>query len=143
VGFFRMALVPIPNGIDALIVSGCGSRHNEGLGAKLGSRDALSGPISSGGQRKARLRTNLLSLQTTRTRHVGKTIRTSNNYDPDLWTDEFAFLVKPGPSGHSKAACFMNYRTNGSDAYPRWQTWMREKQAAALGEFWGKYDLSV
>jgi hypothetical protein len=41
------------------------------------------------------LRTNLLSLQTTRTRHVGSDPNVER-YDPDLWTDEFAFLNQPG-----------------------------------------------
>src|SRR5439155_10799117 len=40
------------------------------------------------------LRTNLLSLQTTRTRHVGNDPNV-DRYDPDLWTDEFAFLNQP------------------------------------------------
>jgi hypothetical protein len=41
------------------------------------------------------LRANLLSLDTTRTRHVGSDPHVER-YDPDLWTDEFAFLTRPG-----------------------------------------------
>src|SRR5262249_49285540 len=44
---------------------------------------------------EAALRTNLLSLDTTRTRHVGNDPHVER-YDPDLWTDEFAFLTRPG-----------------------------------------------
>jgi hypothetical protein len=36
-------------------------------------------------------RTNLLSLATTRTRHLGNDPNLER-YDSDLWTDEFAFL---------------------------------------------------
>jgi hypothetical protein len=41
------------------------------------------------------LRKNLLSLATTRTRHVGDDPNIEL-YDPDLWTDEFAFLNSQG-----------------------------------------------
>jgi hypothetical protein len=43
----------------------------------------------------AALLTNLLSLQTTRIRHVGNDPH-SEKYDPDFWTAEYAFLNKPG-----------------------------------------------
>ncbi len=88
------------------------------------------------GQRK--LRTNLLSLATTRTRHVGNDPNVER-YDPDLWTDEFAFLNQPG-QGDIQSDLFYDYRTN-VDAYPKWQSWMREKQPRLL-VIWGKYDLS-
>jgi len=58
----------------------------------IGNRDVLFG--RSRGQRK-RAAHNLLSLQTTRTRHVGNDPNVEQ-YDPDLWTDEFAFLSQPG-----------------------------------------------
>jgi pimeloyl-ACP methyl ester carboxylesterase len=41
----------------------------------------------------------LLSLATTRTRHVG-TDPAVERYDPDLWTDEFAFLSQPDSYRH-------------------------------------------
>ena len=37
------------------------------------------------------LRKNLLSLATTKTRHIGDDPKIEL-YDPDLWTDEYAFL---------------------------------------------------
>src|SRR5207237_1271935 len=69
------------------------------------------------------LRTNLLSLATTRTRHVGSD-PDAERYDPDLWTDEFAFLSQAGQAD-IQSDLFYDYRTN-VDAYPKWQAWMRE-----------------
>jgi hypothetical protein len=62
-----------------------------------------------------------------------------DRYDPDLWTDEFAFLNKPGQAD-IQSDLFYDYRTN-VEAYPRWQAWMREKQPRLL-VIWGRYDLS-
>lgn len=41
------------------------------------------------------LRTNLFSLVATRRRHVGSDPDV-DRYDPDRWTDELAFLGRPG-----------------------------------------------
>jgi pimeloyl-ACP methyl ester carboxylesterase len=60
-------------------------------------------------------------------------------YDPDLWTDEFAFLSQPGQAD-IQGDLFYDYRRN-VDAYPTWQAWMRETQPRLL-VLWGKYDLS-
>ena len=60
-------------------------------------------------------------------------------YDPDLWTDEFAFLSQPG-QGDIQSDLFYDYRTN-VEAYPDWQAWMRKTQPRLL-VVWGKYDLS-
>jgi pimeloyl-ACP methyl ester carboxylesterase len=84
------------------------------------------------------LRTNLLSLATTRTRHVGNDPNIER-YDPDLWTDEFFFLNQPGQA-EIQSDLFYDYRTN-VESYPKWQAWMREKQPRLL-VIWGKYDLS-
>jgi len=84
------------------------------------------------------LRTNLLSLATTRGRHVGNDPNVER-YAPDLWTDEFAFLNQPGQA-EIQSDLFYDYRTN-VDSYPKWQAWMREKQPRLL-VIWGKYDLS-
>ncbi len=71
------------------------------------------------------LRTNLQSLATTRTRHLGNDSNLER-YEPDLWTDEFAFLTQPAQA-QIQSDLFHDYRTN-VDAYPKWQAWMREKQ---------------
>ncbi|MGZ3447194.1 MAG: alpha/beta fold hydrolase [Myxococcaceae bacterium] len=60
-------------------------------------------------------------------------------YDPDLWTDEFAFLSQPAQAD-IQSDLFYDYRTNVA-AYPNWQAWMREKQPRLM-VIWGKYDPS-
>jgi pimeloyl-ACP methyl ester carboxylesterase len=130
---FRMALAH-PGRIDALIVQDAVA-HNEGLGANWKTRRAFWADRAAN---ETVLRTNLLSLQTTRTRHVGNDPNVER-YDPDLWTDEFAFLNQPGQAD-IQSDLFYDYRTN-VDAYPKWQAWMREKQPRLL-VIWGKYDLS-
>ncbi len=130
---FRMALAH-PERIDALVVQDAVA-HNEGLGANWKTRRAFWADRAAN---ESALRQNLLSLQTTRTRHVGNDPNVAA-YDPDLWTDEFAFLNQPGQAD-IQSDLFYDYRTN-VDAYPKWQTWMREKQPRLL-VIWGKYDLS-
>jgi pimeloyl-ACP methyl ester carboxylesterase len=70
---------------------------------------------------------------------MSATIRALERYDPDLWTDECAFLNQPGQAD-IQSDLFYDYRTN-VDAYPQWQAWMREQQPCLL-VIWGKYDLS-
>src|SRR5215468_2340859 len=130
---FRMALAH-PDRIEALIVQDAVA-HNEGLGANWKTRRAFWSDRASN---ESALRANLLSLSTTRTRHVGNDPNVER-YDPDLWTDEFAFLNQSGQAD-IQSDLFYDYRTN-VDAYPKWQAWMREKQPRLL-VIWGRYDLS-
>jgi pimeloyl-ACP methyl ester carboxylesterase len=130
---FRMALVH-PDRIEALIVQDAVA-HNEGLGANWKARRAFWADRAAN---ESALRTNLLSLATTRTRHVGNDPNVER-YDPDLWTDEFYFLNQPGQA-EIQSDLFYDYRTN-VDSYPKWQEWMRERKPRLL-VIWGKYDLS-
>jgi pimeloyl-ACP methyl ester carboxylesterase len=130
---FRMALAH-PDRIAGLIVQDAVA-HNEGLGAIWKTRRAFWADRAAN---ESALRTNLLSLQTTRTRHVGSDPNVER-YDPDLWTDEFAFLNQPGQV-EIQSDLFYDYRTNVEN-YPRWQAWMREKQPRLL-VIWGKYESS-
>ena len=130
---FRMALTH-PERLEALIVQDAVA-HNEGLGANWKTRRAFWADRNSN---ESALRTNLLSLATTRTRHVGNDPH-PERYDPDLWTDEFAFLSQPGQID-IQTELFYDYRTN-VDSYPKWQAWMRAHQPRLL-VIWGKYDLS-
>ena len=130
---FRMTLAH-PDRVDALIVQDAVA-HNEGLGANWKTRRAFWADRATN---EEALRTNLLSMKTTRTRHVGNDPHVER-YDPDLWTDEFAFLSQPGQAD-IQSDLFYDYRTN-VDAYPRWQQWMRDTQPRLL-VIWGKYDLS-
>ncbi len=102
---FRMALSH-PERINALIVQNAVA-HNEGLGAIWKARRAFWADRAAN---EKTLRTNLLSLTTTRTRHVGEDPNVER-YDPDLWTDEFAFLSQPGQA-EIQSDLFYDYRTN-------------------------------
>jgi pimeloyl-ACP methyl ester carboxylesterase len=130
---FRMALAD-PDRIEAVIVQNAVA-HNEGLGALWKPRRAFWADRAA---HEDTLRANLLSLQATRTRHIGSDPNV-DRYDPDLWTDEFAFLSQPGQAD-IQSDMFYDYRTN-VDAYPKWQDWMRHRQPRLL-VIWGKYDPS-
>ncbi len=130
---FRMALAH-PERVQALIVQDAVA-HNEGLGANWATRRAFWADRAAN---EAALRKNLLSLQTTRTRHVGDDPNVEL-YNPDLWTDENAFLNAPGQA-QIQSDLFYDYRTN-VDAYPKWQAWMQKTQPKLL-VIWGKHDLS-
>jgi len=130
---FRVALAH-PDRIEALIVQDAVA-HNEGLGPNWKTRRAFWADRTTN---ENALRTDLLSLQTTRTRHIGSDPNVER-YDPDLWTDEFNFLSQPSQA-EIQSDLFYDYRTNVA-AYPKWQAWMREKQPRLL-VLWGKYELS-
>ncbi|MGA2963517.1 MAG: alpha/beta hydrolase [Candidatus Korobacteraceae bacterium] len=123
---FRMALAH-PERIEALIVQDAVA-HNEGLGASWKTRRAFWADRAAN---ESALRTNLLSLAAARTRHVGNDPNVER-YDPDLWTDEFAFLSQPRQA-EIQSDLFYDYRTN-VDSYPKWQ--------ACLLVLWGKYESS-
>jgi len=130
---FRMVLAH-PERVEALIVQDAVA-HNEGLGANWATRRAFWADRAA---HEAELRTNLLSLSATRTRHVGDD-PDAGSYDPDLWTDEYAFLNAPGQA-QIQSDLFYDYRTNVDD-YPKWQAWMQKTQPRLL-VLWGKHDLS-
>jgi len=130
---FRMALAH-PERVEALIVQNAVA-HNEGLGTLWKPRRAFWADRAT---HEDTLRANLLSLPATRTRHVGSDPNV-DRYDPDLWTDEFAFLSQP-VQADIQSDMFYDYRTN-VEAYPKWQAWMRKTQPRLL-VIWGKYDPS-
>jgi pimeloyl-ACP methyl ester carboxylesterase len=130
---FRMALLH-PDRIEALIVQDAVS-HNEGLGANWATRRLFWEDRPA---HEEALRKNLLSFATTKTRHIGDDPNVER-YDPDLWTDEYAFLSAPGQA-QIQSDLFYDYRTN-VDSYPKWQAWMRDEQPRLL-VIWGKHDLS-
>lgn len=130
---FRLAMAH-PERVEALIVQNAVA-HDEGLGPNWQVRRAFWKDRASN---EAALRKNLLSLETTRARHVGTDPNVAR-YDPDLWTDEFAFLNQPGQAD-IQVELFYDYRNNVA-SYPRWQAWLRERQPRLL-VLWGKYDPS-
>ena len=130
---FRMALV-YPERVQALIVQDAVA-HNEGLGAAWATRRAFWADRQ---KNEEALRKNLLSMAATKTRHVGDDPNVEL-YDPDLWTDEYAFLNSPGQA-QIQSDLFYDYRTNVEN-YPKWQAWMQKTQPRLL-VVWGKHDLS-
>jgi len=130
---FRMALAH-PERVQALIVQDAVA-HNEGLGANWATRRAFWADRQTN---EEALRKNLLSMAATKTRHVGDDPNVEL-YDPDLWTDEYAFLNSPGQA-QIQSDLFYDYRTNVEN-YPRWQAWMQKMQPGLL-VIWGKHDLS-
>jgi pimeloyl-ACP methyl ester carboxylesterase len=109
--------------------------HNEGLGANWTPWRAFWADRAAN---ESTFRTKFLSLATTRRLHVGNDPHV-DRYDPDLWTDEFAFLSQPAQAD-IQSDLFYDIRTN-VDAYPTWQAWLRELQPRLL-VLWGKYDPS-
>jgi len=130
---FRLALAH-PERVEALIVQNAVA-HNEGLGALWGPRRAFWADRAAN---EAALRTNFLSLAATRVRHVGSDPNV-DRYDPDFWTDEYAFLSQP-EQADIQTDLFYDYRTN-VETYPKWQAWLRENKPRLL-VLWGKYEPS-
>jgi len=130
---FRMAMAN-PERVVSLIVQNAVT-HNTGLGEPWAARRAFWTDRASNEQA---MRKNLLSLEATRRRHLGSDPNVER-YDPDLWTDEFAFLSQPG-QGDIQTELFYDYRNNVA-AYLKWQDWMRKTQPRLL-VLWGKYDSS-
>jgi pimeloyl-ACP methyl ester carboxylesterase len=130
---FRMILAH-PDRVEALIVQDAVA-HNTGLGENWKTRRAF---WNDRAPNESALRTNLLSLATTKARHAGDDPNVER-HNPDLWIDEFYFLNRPGQAD-IQSDLFYDYRTN-VDSYPKWQAWMREKQPRLL-VIWGQYESS-
>lgn len=130
---FRLALAH-PERVRALIIQNAVA-HDEGLGPLWEARRRYwANPAAE----VENLKANFTSLAATRLRHLGSSPH-PERYDPDAWTDEFAFLSRPGQA-EIQAILFYDYRTNVA-AYPKWQAWLRERLPPTL-VVWGKYDPS-
>jgi pimeloyl-ACP methyl ester carboxylesterase len=130
---FRLALSK-PERVRAILVQNAVT-HDEGLGPLWNTRKAFWADRQPN---EAALRANLTSLEAAQLRHVGASPH-PDQYDPDLWTDEFAFLSRPGQD-RIQSDLFYDYRTNVA-SYPKWQAWLREKQPPMLIT-WGAFDPS-
>jgi pimeloyl-ACP methyl ester carboxylesterase len=130
---FRMALAHSDK-IQAMIVQNAVS-HEEGLSSLWAVRRAYWEDRAA---HEAEVRTNLLSLEATKKRHVG-TAPDVSLYNPDLWVDEYYFLNQPGQAD-IQLDLFYDYQNNVK-SYPKWQQWLRDHQPAML-VVWGKYDTS-
>ena len=130
---FRLALAH-PERVQALIVQNAVA-HEDGLGPLWEGRRQFWAHRS---EHETTLRENFFSPAATRLRHVGTSPK-PENYDPDLWTDELAFLRRPGQAD-IQADLFFDYQTNIA-SYPAWQQWLRAHQPPLLVT-WGRYDPS-
>ncbi len=130
---FRLALAH-PERLDALIIQNAVA-HEDGLGPLWQTRrDFWADRIAN----EAALRQNFFSFAATRQRHIGTNPHVEN-IDPDRWTDEFAFLNRPGQPD-IQTDLFYDYRTNVA-SYPAWQAWLKAHRPFTL-VLWGKYDPS-
>jgi pimeloyl-ACP methyl ester carboxylesterase len=128
---FRIA-VARPERITALIVQNA-VIHVEGLSAAWNVRKAF---WKNRAAHEAKLRESLLSADVARQRHLAG-VADPENIDPDTWTDEFAFLTRPGMDRIQLELMF-DYRTNVA-SYPRWQTYLRDCHPPTL-VVWGRHD---
>jgi pimeloyl-ACP methyl ester carboxylesterase len=130
---FRLALSH-PKRVRAMIIQNAVS-HERGLSPLWEARKKYwADPV----RELDNLKANFTSFEATRQRHVGSSPR-PDRYDPNTWTDEYAFLTRPGQAD-IQAALFLDYRTNVV-SYPHWQNWLRQAQPPML-VVWGKYDPS-
>ena len=130
---FRMAMKH-PERVQAIIIQNAVS-HEAGLSPLWETRKAYWRDRKSN---EAALRANFLSLDSVRGRHVGSDPH-PETINPDLWSDEFAFLNRAGEAD-IQLDLFYDYQTNVQN-YPNFQKYMKEHQPPML-VVWGKYDPS-
>jgi pimeloyl-ACP methyl ester carboxylesterase len=130
---FRLA-VAHPERVAALIIQNAVA-HDDGLGPLWQTRRAFWADRAAN---EAALRANFTSFAATKQRHVGSNPN-PETLDPDRWSDEFAFLSRPGEDD-IQIDLFYDYRTNVA-SYPAWGAWLRSHRPATL-VVWGKYDPS-
>lgn len=130
---FRLALMH-PERIHAMVVQNAVA-HEEGLGPLWETRRQYWADRNTFVDK---LRANLISFEAARQRHLG-TDSHPERYDPDLWTDESAFLSRPGQD-RIQEELFYDYRTNVA-SYPQWQAYLKAQQPPLL-VLWGTYDPS-
>jgi pimeloyl-ACP methyl ester carboxylesterase len=128
---FRMALAH-PERIRAMVVQNAVA-DEAGLGPPWDLRRAFWRDRAA---HEAAVRAAMLSLDAARLRHVGHAPQ-PELYDPDTWTDEAAFLGRPGEADIQMALAY-DYRTNVA-AYPAWQAWLQRWRPPLL-VVWGRYD---
>jgi pimeloyl-ACP methyl ester carboxylesterase len=130
---FRLALAH-PGKVQGMIIQNAVT-HIEGLSPLWNIRKAYWQDRAA---HEEELRANFTSLEATKQRHIGTTPH-PERINPDTWTDEYAFLTRPGET-QIQLDLFYDYQTNVA-AYPRWQQWLRDHQPPLL-VLWGKYDPS-
>ncbi|MGY3532753.1 alpha/beta fold hydrolase [Bradyrhizobium sp. USDA 4452] len=129
---YRLALAH-PDRVAALIVQNAVA-HDDGLEEKIWApRRAFWADRAS---HEDRVRAGLMSAEIAKMRHLGNSPH-PDRYNPDLWTDEAAFLARPGMA-QIQIELFYDYRSN-VEQYPAYQEYLREKKPPTL-VLWGRYD---
>lgn len=129
---FRIAMKN-PEKVQAIIVQNANA-YSEGLGVKWAAIADYWADRAAHGEQVDKF----MSLEGARQRHIGLSPN-PERYDPDSWTDEDAFLSRPGQR-QIQADLLYDYRTNVA-SYPVWQAWLREHRPPLL-VMWGRYDPS-
>ncbi|OPY98104.1 alpha/beta hydrolase [Bradyrhizobium sacchari] len=130
---FRMALAH-PERVRGIIIQNAVS-HEQGLSPLWETRRKY---WADPARELDALKANFTSLAATRQRHLGSSPH-PERYDPDTWTDEYAFLTRPDQA-EIQTTLFLDYRTNVV-SYPKWQDWLRKTKPPTL-VVWGIYDPS-
>jgi pimeloyl-ACP methyl ester carboxylesterase len=130
---FRLA-VAHPERVQGIIIQNAVA-HDDGLGPRWNRMREFWADRAAN---EAGFRQSLTSLAGAQRRHLGASPN-ATNYDPDLWSDEFAFLNKSGESD-IQIDLFFDYRTNVA-SYSAWQAWLRQAKPPTL-VVWGRYDQS-
>lgn len=128
---FRLAIAH-PERVTALIIQNA-VIHIEGLSDSWTIRKAFWADRAA---HEEKMREALLSREVAQQRHLAG-VSQHERIDPDTWSDEFAFLTRPGMADIQIDLMF-DYQTNVA-AYPNWQAYLREKLPPTL-VVWGKHD---
>ena len=115
------------------------SFQNGGANEGWGGLDICAGVWADQAANESARRANLLSLQATRTRHVGSDPNVGRHIPISDRIDGLPFSISR-PARHFKSDLTYDYRTN-VEAYPKWQAWMRARQPRLL-VIWGRHDAS-
>jgi pimeloyl-ACP methyl ester carboxylesterase len=129
---FRI-MVAHPERVRSLIIQNANA-YKEGLGVKWGGiaqywADRAAHPEQVDA---------FTAFEGTKQRHIAGSPN-PERYNPDTWTDEYAFLSRPGQR-EIQAELLYDYRTNVA-SYPAWQAWLRQHKPPTL-VVWGRYDPS-
>lgn len=128
---FRLATAH-PEHIAALVIQNAVA-HMEGLSEAWAIRKAFWLDRAA---HEDKIRQAFLSVEGARQRHLAGVAR-PELIDPDTWSDEFAFLTKPGTAEIQLDLAF-DYQSNVA-AYQEWQAYLRDSRPPTL-VVWGKND---
>lgn len=128
---FRLATAH-PERVTALIIQNAVA-HAEGLSDAWAARKAF---WSDRKAHEEKVRQAMLSREGARQRHLAGVLR-PELIDPDSWSDEFAFLTRPGMA-EIQLELVYDYQSNVA-AYESWQAFLREHRPPTL-VVWGKND---